>query len=107
MKKNYKLGFSLIEISVVVLIIGVLIAAITTGTDLVKRSKLASARNLSSNSSIYGMKDLVLWFEPSLPTVFMQKVRVNLLKSGLIILRFLLSARLYKAVMKIQNSLYI
>jgi len=70
MKKNYKLGFSLIEISVVVLIIGVLIAAITTGTDLVKRSKLASARNLSSNSSIYGMKDLVLWFEPSLPTSF-------------------------------------
>ncbi|MFT4717852.1 MAG: prepilin-type N-terminal cleavage/methylation domain-containing protein [Rickettsiales bacterium] len=70
MKKNYKLGFSLIEISVVVLIIGVLIAAITTGTDLVKRSKLASARNLSANSSIYGMGDLVLWLESSLPTSF-------------------------------------
>ena len=70
MKKNYKLGFSLIEISVVVLIIGVLIAAITTGTDLVKKSKVASARNLSSNSSIYGMSDLVLWLESSLPTSF-------------------------------------
>ena len=70
MKKNYKLGFSLIEISVVVLIIGVLIAAITTGTDLVKKSKVASARNLSSNSAIYGMSDLVLWLESSLPTSF-------------------------------------
>ncbi|MDA7705054.1 prepilin-type N-terminal cleavage/methylation domain-containing protein [Rickettsiales bacterium] len=70
MKKNHKLGFSLVEISVVVLIIGVLIAAITTGTDLVKRSKTASAQNLSSNTAIYGMKDLVLWFEPALPNSF-------------------------------------
>ena len=70
MKKNYKLGFSLIEISVVVLIIGVLIAAVTTGSNLVKRSKVSSARNLSSNSSIYGMRDLVLWLESSLPTSF-------------------------------------
>lgn len=70
MKQNSKLGFSLIEISVVVLIIGILVAAISTGTDMVKRSKIASAQNLTSNSSISAMKDLVLWFETSLPTSF-------------------------------------
>lgn len=70
MNKNRKLGFSLVEISVVVLIIGILIAAINSGIDLVNRSKVASAQNLSTNTAIYGMKDLVLWFEPSLPSSF-------------------------------------
>ena len=70
MKKDSKLGFSLIEISVVILIIGILIAAINTGTDLVKKSKTASAQNLTSNSPIYGMENLVLWFESSLPDSF-------------------------------------
>ena len=70
MNKNRKLGFSLVEISVVILIIGILIAAINSGIDLVNRSKIASAQNLSTNTAIYGMKDLVLWFEPSLPGSF-------------------------------------
>jgi prepilin-type N-terminal cleavage/methylation domain-containing protein len=70
MKKNHKLGFSLVEISVVVLIIGILIAAITTGTNLVKKYKIASAQNLSANNPIYAMKDLVLWFEPTLGSSF-------------------------------------
>jgi prepilin-type N-terminal cleavage/methylation domain-containing protein len=70
MNKNRKLGFSLIEISVVILIIGILIAAVNSGIALVNRSKIASAQNLSSNTAIHSMKDLVLWFEPSLPSSF-------------------------------------
>lgn len=70
MNKNRKLGFSLVEISVVILIIGILIAAIKASTSFVSRSKVASAQNLSSNTAIYGMKDLVLWLETSLPDSF-------------------------------------
>jgi len=65
--KNYskKTAFSLIELSVVVLIIGILIAGITAGSRLVRNSKLASAAQFTKSSDVNSIPDLVLWLEPT------------------------------------------
>ena len=63
--KNLKKAFSLIELSVVVLIIGILIAGITAGSRLVRNSKLASAAQFTKSSDINSIADLVLWLEPT------------------------------------------
>lgn len=64
-RKAQKKAFSLIELSVVVLIIGILIAGITSGSRLVRNSKLASAAQFTKSSDINSIADLVLWLEPT------------------------------------------
>ncbi len=64
-KAQLKKAFSLIELSVVVLIIGILIAGITAGSRLVRNSKLASAAQFTKSSDINSIPDLVLWLEPT------------------------------------------
>lgn len=63
MKKRLKSGFSLIEISIVILIIGVLVAGVITSSGLVRKSKLATARNTTSGSDVHGIEGLVGWWE--------------------------------------------
>ena len=64
--KNLKSGFSLIELSIVVLIIGIIIAGITQASRLVRVSKLSSARTLTQSSPVAGISDLVAWWETTL-----------------------------------------
>lgn len=64
-KAQLKKAFSLIELSVVVLIIGILIAGITAGSRLVRNSKLVSAAQFTKSSDINSIPDLVLWLEPT------------------------------------------
>ena len=52
LKKNLHKAFSLIELSIVVLIIGILIAGITQGSRLVRQSRLVVARSLTQNASL-------------------------------------------------------
>jgi prepilin-type N-terminal cleavage/methylation domain-containing protein len=63
MKILHKKAFSLIEISVVILIIGMLIAGISQGIDLYQDSRLASARALTQSSRVGRIADLVAWYE--------------------------------------------
>lgn len=56
-------GFTLIEISIVVLIIAVLIAGITTGIDLHKDAKIALANDITKKSPLTMMPELSLWLE--------------------------------------------
>lgn len=63
MKKYTSKAFSLIEISIVILIIGILIAGAVQGSILVKASKLKMARSLTSNSPVSSINNLVLWLE--------------------------------------------
>ncbi len=58
-------GFSLIEISITVLIIAVLIAGITTGIDLHKDAKIALANDITKKSPLAMMPELSLWLETS------------------------------------------
>ena len=58
-----KKAFSLIELSIVILIIGILIAGVTQGSIMVAKSRLASAAKMTESSPVNSIKDLVAWFE--------------------------------------------
>ena len=70
MKNLQKKAFSLIELSVVILIIGMLIAGISQGVDLYQDSRLATARSLTLNSRVARIPDLVSWYETTAENVF-------------------------------------
>ena len=63
-------AFSLIELSIVILIIGIIVAGITQSSRLVTQSKLKSAQNLTSSSPVAGIKSVSLWLEPTLDASF-------------------------------------
>ncbi len=61
--KNQLQAFSLIELSIVVLIIGLIVAGVLGGKKLVELSSLSKARTLTNSSPVNGIEDLVFWFE--------------------------------------------
>jgi len=64
MKNNRDLrAFSLIEISIVVLIIGILVAGVTQSTRILSQAKISSAKTLTQSSPVSSVKNLVLWVE--------------------------------------------
>ena len=68
MKNNRNLrAFSLIEISIVVLIIGILIVGVTQSSRLVAQAKVNSARTLTQSSPAPSIDGLVFWIEASSP----------------------------------------
>lgn len=60
---NSKKAFSLVELSIVILVIGILVAAITKGKEILISSKQSSAEYLTKGSQVAFMKDLEVWFE--------------------------------------------
>lgn len=67
---NKKRAFSLIELSVVILIIGILIAGVTQSSRLISAMKLASAKSLTQSAPVNSIRNLVFWFEPTLEESF-------------------------------------
>ncbi|MFM2200772.1 MAG: hypothetical protein RL769_827, partial [Pseudomonadota bacterium] len=69
---NYKSpkAFSLIELSIVILIIGILVAGVTQSSRLVKRIRLLTAQNITNSSPVPTIKDLALWYESTLERSF-------------------------------------
>lgn len=65
MKKN-KLAFSLIELAVVVLIIGLIATGIIKGTSIIRSAQLSSARSLTTKSNIASIAGMIAWYETSL-----------------------------------------
>lgn len=65
-----KSAFSLLEVSAVILIIGILIAGVVTANSLVAKSRLAAAQTLTTSSPINGIKDSALWLESSVDKSF-------------------------------------
>lgn len=65
MRNNFKgqTAFSLIEISIVLLIIGILIAGVTQSSRLVAKSRYNNARALTQSSPVASIKNLILWLE--------------------------------------------
>ncbi len=70
-KTDQKTAFSLIELSGVLIIIGLLIAGITSGKSLVKTSKLSAARSVTFSSQITTIPGMVLWVEPTMKDSFL------------------------------------
>lgn len=67
---NYKKAFSLIELSIVILVIGILIAGVIQGRSLLTKTRISQARQLTQSSPVAAVKDLVFWVEPSLSESF-------------------------------------
>jgi prepilin-type N-terminal cleavage/methylation domain-containing protein len=65
MNKTKFFAFSLIELSIVILIIGILVAGVTEGSRLISNAKLSSARTLTKSSDVNSIKDLILWIDAS------------------------------------------
>ncbi|MES2961012.1 MAG: prepilin-type N-terminal cleavage/methylation domain-containing protein [Pseudomonadota bacterium] len=70
MIKKTPSAFTLIELSAVIVIIGILIAGIMGATGLVKKSKITAAQNLTKTSPIAGIQDNAIWLESSLEESF-------------------------------------
>jgi prepilin-type N-terminal cleavage/methylation domain-containing protein len=69
MKKTY-LAFSLIEVSVAILIISILFAGISQGLDLYSDMRLVSAKKITQNSRVSRIPDLLLWLETTMTESF-------------------------------------
>jgi prepilin-type N-terminal cleavage/methylation domain-containing protein len=59
-------AFSLIELSIVVLIIGILIAGVTAGSKLVSKSRLKTAQALTQSSPAHSISGLIAWWETTM-----------------------------------------
>lgn len=81
-KKNK--AFSFIEISIVLLILGVLIAITSQVRDLIHSAKIERARSLTQNSPILSIPDLAHWYEPVLQDSFETAIDVsgNIIEDG-------------------------
>lgn len=66
-----KKAFSLIELSIVILIIGILIAGVTQSSRLISAMRLQTARQLTQSAPVTSIKDLSLWLEASLENSFL------------------------------------
>jgi len=69
-----KRAFSLIELSIVTLVIGILIAGGMQGTSLYVKMKLAAARSLTQSSPANGVPDLVLWLDTTSEAAFQASI---------------------------------
>ena len=69
-KRNFK-AFSLIELSIVILIIGILVAGVTQSSRLLKQMRLATIKNLTLNSPVSSIKDLAVWLESTMDQSFL------------------------------------
>ena len=75
--KFKKKAFSLIELSIVILIIGILVAGVTQSSRLVKQFRLQTARQLTMNSPISSIGNLNLWLETTLEKSFNESETSN------------------------------
>ncbi len=69
-KKFSKTAFSLLELSVSVLIIAILIGVILTAENLTNKAKIATAQSLTKSSPIPDIEGLALWLETTMPQSF-------------------------------------
>lgn len=75
--RNKKSAFSLIEISIVILIIGILVAGITQSSRLISSSRVTTAQTLTQSSPISANAGLMLWLETSSDDSFLASETSN------------------------------
>ena len=72
MYKN-RTAFTLIELSIVILIIGIITTGITQSSRLISSFRISSAQNLTKNSPVAGISGLVTWWEATSDASFIDK----------------------------------
>jgi len=65
-----KSGFSIFELSIVILIISFLVIGTMKGGELVRKSKVIAAASMTKSSVVGKMDGLVLWLETTMPDSF-------------------------------------
>ena len=65
-----KNAFSLIELSIVILIIGILVAGVTSSSRLVSQMKLSSAKAITISSPVSSIQGLSAWYETTIESSF-------------------------------------
>ena len=70
-------AFSLIELSIVAVVVGILIAGVIQGAGLIRASRLSDARLFTSKSPVPEIDGLVAWYETSLKTSLMEAQAVD------------------------------
>jgi prepilin-type N-terminal cleavage/methylation domain-containing protein len=68
-----KKAFSLLELSIVILIIGLLIAGVVATKSMVTKSRLTTAQTLTKTSPVNEIPNLYLWLETSLTESFREE----------------------------------
>ncbi len=68
----------MIELSIVILIIGVLIAGVTQASRVVRQSKLTTAKTLTQSAPVNSIRGLILWLEPTLEASLVDSEEVDL-----------------------------
>ncbi|GDX36452.1 hypothetical protein LBMAG18_09630 [Alphaproteobacteria bacterium] len=76
-KKFSHKAYSLIEISIVITIITVLIVGAFNGMEMVRKAKLVNAQNLTEQSIVPKIPNLMTWYETSLARSFLENQREN------------------------------
>ncbi len=77
-KKSARLSaFSLVELSVVVIIIAVVVVGMIKSQSLVGKARLSNAQTLTQNTATKDMDGMVAWFESSLETSFLFSEEVD------------------------------
>lgn len=72
-----KTAFSLIELSIVLLIIGIIVAGITQSSRLINAFKLNSARSQTQSSPAASVNNMILWFETTSEKSFIETEAEN------------------------------
>ena len=71
MKERNKIkAFSLIELSIVILIVGILVAGVTQSSRLIRQMSLMTARNLTQSSPVFSITGIVSWIETTSQSSF-------------------------------------
>jgi prepilin-type N-terminal cleavage/methylation domain-containing protein len=72
MKKKNNTAFSLIEIAVVMMIIGILVAGITQSKKLIAQTRINTARSNTLSAPVLSTPGLLVWFETVLDKSFIE-----------------------------------
>jgi len=62
-KKQKRSGFTIVELSIVIIIIGIVLAGITSATRMVYQFKLTTARSITTGAGVNSIYGLLLWFD--------------------------------------------
>jgi prepilin-type N-terminal cleavage/methylation domain-containing protein len=63
LKASRKLGFSLVEMSVALVIVAIIMAAVAAGGQLIQKSRISGAQSLTKSSVVNSIENLFYWWE--------------------------------------------